>query len=86
MTTVLYGFHGFTTVPENRNALGTRAFAGSFYYGSLYITPSLYIWWWCIQGGWELKPESPEKALIPRLLRFPSSAGTVENRNEEQSL
>lgn len=48
--TVLYGFHGFPTVPENRNSLGIRAFWGSFLYGSLYIPPSPYGWWRCTQG------------------------------------
>ena len=53
MATVLYGFHGFLTVPGNRNSLGIRAFAGSFFYGSLYITPSFYTltcFWVCVQG------------------------------------
>lgn len=79
---VRYGFHGFPTVPENRKSHGISAFAGSFFYGSLYITPSPYVWWGCIQGDREPKRKSAVKALIPRLLRFPSGAGTIENRTE----
>lgn len=51
--TVLHGLHGIPTVPENRNSVGIRAFAGSFSYGSLCVTPSFNGWWMCIQGDRE---------------------------------
>ena len=84
MATVLYGFHGFRTVPGNRNSLGIRAFAGSFSYGSLYITPSLYTltcFWVCVQGvlgtvvETDLQPSDTKGVTV--LLR----SGTVENRS-----
>lgn len=85
MATVLYGFHGFRTVPGNRNSLGIRAFAGSFSYGSLYITPSLYIfpcvWWWGVQGVLgtvvEIAIQPSDTKGVTVFLR----SGTVENRS-----
>lgn len=85
MATVLYGFHGFPTVPGNRNSLGIRAFAGSFFYGSLCISPSPYIfpcfWWWCVQRALETIVEIAIQPSNTKGVTVFLRAGTVENRS-----
>jgi hypothetical protein len=88
MATVLYGFHGFPTVPGNRNSLGIRGFAGGFSYGSLYITPSFYIFpcfWVCVLGvlgtvaGIALQPSDTKGVTV--FLRS-RTIGNRSNRKE----
>lgn len=40
MVTVLYGIHGYRTVPDNRSSLAAQGLEGCFLYGSLCTTPS----------------------------------------------
>ncbi len=84
MATVLYGFHGFRRVLGNRKALGTSELAGSFFYGSLSITPSsilftiplrLYIWGKLGTLG-KMGFKSARTKGVTVFLR----AGTIENR------